>query len=82
MKEILTRLQEFEYIKMVVFSEEVILKVHFEIETVVAAILLWILLGSGWELANLWLFGIISLERIPIGKSYTICATTKALCDK
>lgn len=29
MKEILTRLQEFEYIKMVVFAEEVILKVKF-----------------------------------------------------
>lgn len=28
MKEILTRLQEFEYIRMVVFSEEVILKVN------------------------------------------------------
>lgn len=29
MKEILTRLQEFEYIKMVVFEEDVILKVRF-----------------------------------------------------
>lgn len=28
MKEILTRLEEFEYIKIVVFPEEVILKVH------------------------------------------------------
>lgn len=31
MKEILTRLQEFEYIKMVVFAEEVILRVNFNI---------------------------------------------------
>lgn len=29
MKEILTRLQEFEYIRMVVFTEDVILKVEF-----------------------------------------------------
>lgn len=30
MKEILTRLQEFEYIRMVVFPEEVILKVNVQ----------------------------------------------------
>jgi inositol-hexakisphosphate/diphosphoinositol-pentakisphosphate 1-kinase len=29
MKEILTRLQEFEYLRIVVFNEEVILKVSF-----------------------------------------------------
>lgn len=30
MKEIITRLEEFEFIKMVIFSEEVILKVRYE----------------------------------------------------
>lgn len=89
MKEILTRLQEFEYIKMVVFAEEVILRVRFLSPKRFLynrsplndnKMNVWI--GPGWNLANLWLFGVISFERFPAGKGNSICTTTKALCDK
>lgn len=78
MKEILTRLQEFEYIKMVVFAEDVILKViwiWFSV-FIVENLILWFVSGSGRKLADLWLFDIVPFERISVRKGYTICAIT------
>lgn len=78
MKEILTRLQEFEYIRMVVFDEDVIIKVNIQKCNKVYNFQLKhsMNIGSSRKLANCRLFDIISFERISIGEGYTIFATS------
>lgn len=76
MKEILTRLEEFEYLKMLVFPEETILKVS----------VLFLLENSFWNwkfpflisetgrgMAPLRLPYFFSQQRVSFGQGHTIC---------
>jgi len=77
MKEILARLDEFEYIKTKIFPEETILKVSvtscFKPMTYVSNLWQWLIstyfLGACREMASVWLLDIISFKRISSRKS-------------